>query len=70
MGWISTGSYSIHASEHDAFAFREYPVSGGLPGNIQRPEDKENYVLLLKELREQLELASRNESRPYLLTVA
>ncbi|CAF4395372.1 unnamed protein product, partial [Rotaria magnacalcarata] len=35
----------------------EYPVSGGLSGNIVRPEDKQNYVLLLKELREQLDIA-------------
>jgi len=50
--------------------FREYPVSGGLPGNSRRPEDKQNYVLLLKELREQLEIASVLEKKNYLLTVA
>ena len=50
--------------------YREYPVSGGLPGNSRRLEDKQNYVLLLKELRELLELADQNRSRPYLLTVA
>ncbi len=49
---------------------REYPVSGGLPGNIHRPEDTQNYVLLLKELREQLNIAGRNASKNYLLTVA
>lgn len=27
----------------------EYPVSGGLAGNSYRPEDKENYVLLLQK---------------------
>jgi chitinase len=50
--------------------FREYPVSGGLPGNIHRPEDKQNYVFLLKELRQQLDIAGANKSHPYLLTVA
>ena len=49
---------------------REYPVSGGLPENVRRPEDKENYVLLLKELRQQLKTANRTQDRPYLLTVA
>jgi chitinase len=38
-----------------------------LPGNSRRPEDKQNYVLLLKELRRQLN-AVPNEK--YLLTVA
>lgn len=29
----------------------KYPVTGGLPGNTYRPEDADNYVLLLKEFR-------------------
>ncbi len=71
MELISIGSYSIDTNENKLLIFfREYPVSGGLPENIRRPEDKQNYVLLLKELREQLDLASRNESKTYLLTVA
>jgi chitinase len=56
--------------EIDFSFLREYPVSGGLPGNIHRPEDKQNYVLLLKELRQQLDLASTNDQKTYLLTVA
>ncbi|CAF1092963.1 unnamed protein product [Rotaria sordida] len=48
----------------------EYPVSGGLPGNIQRPEDKQNYVLLLKELRQQLDEAGAVDEKTYLLTIA
>lgn len=48
----------------------EYPVSGGLPGNIVRPEDKQNYVLLLKEIREQLTVAGKSAGKQYLLTVA
>jgi len=43
----------------------EYPVSGGLPTNIYRPEDKENFTLLLAELRVQLDQAG-----DYLLTIA
>lgn len=45
----------------------EYPVSGGLSGNIHRPQDKQNYVLLLKELRQQLNTV---RDKKYLLTVA
>ena len=45
---------------------REYPVSGGLPENIHRPEDKENYVLLLKELREQMDLMGNKNRKKYL----
>jgi len=29
-------------------------VSGGMPENIRRPEDKQNFTLLLKCLRENL----------------
>ncbi len=43
----------------------EYPVSGGLPDNITRPEDKENFTLLLAELRGRLDQAG-----DYLLTIA
>lgn len=32
----------------------EYPVGGGLPANTYRPEDKQNYTLLLGALREAL----------------
>ncbi|CAF5206850.1 unnamed protein product, partial [Rotaria magnacalcarata] len=46
---------------------REYPVSGGLDSNTHRPEDKQNYVLLLKELRRQLDAQT---DKKYLLTVA
>ncbi|RMH72312.1 MAG: T9SS C-terminal target domain-containing protein [Gemmatimonadetes bacterium] len=43
----------------------EYPVCCGDPGNIYRPEDRENFTLLLAELREQLDDAGN-----YLLTIA
>lgn len=48
----------------------EYPVSGGLPDNIYRPEDRENYTLLLAELREQLDALGAVNNRHYLLTIA
>ncbi|CAF1261141.1 unnamed protein product [Adineta steineri] len=48
----------------------EYPVSGGLTGNIVRPEDKQNYVSLLKEIRTQLDTAGAQNGKKYLLTVA
>ncbi len=46
----------------------EYPVSGGLmPG---RAEDKQNYTLLLAELRTQLNAKASQDGRAYLLTIA
>lgn len=49
----------------------EYP---GLPGedNIYRAEDKQNFTLMLRELREQLDALAREEGRSevYLLTIA
>ena len=48
----------------------EYPVSGGLPSNIVRPADKQNYTLLLAELRAQLDARAVLDGRPYLLTIA
>jgi len=43
----------------------EYPVSGGMATNIYRPEDKQNFTLLLAELRSKLDQAGN-----YLLTIA
>ncbi len=48
----------------------EYPVSGGLEGNITRPEDRENYTLLLAELRRQLDALGEETGEHYLLTIA
>lgn len=46
----------------------EYPVSGGMsPG---RSEDKENFTLLLQELRRQLDELGTSDNRHYLLTIA
>jgi len=48
----------------------EYPVCCGLPDNVYRPEDKQNYTLLMAELRQQLDQAAIEDGRPYLLTIA
>jgi len=33
----------------------EYPVEGGLGGNIHRPADKQNYTLIMEKMRELLD---------------
>jgi chitinase len=48
----------------------EYPVGGGLPANIARPEDRQNFTLLLRELRRQLDAQAARDNRRYLLTAA
>ncbi|WP_246256852.1 glycoside hydrolase family 18 protein [Pararobbsia alpina] len=48
----------------------EFPGGGGLEGNLVDPNDKQNYTLLLKEFRQQLDELSRTTGTPYLLTVA
>lgn len=48
----------------------EYPVAGGLSGNIQRPEDKQNFTLLLKKLRETLNAQSAKDGKEYSLSIA
>jgi chitinase len=51
----------------------EYPNQTGA-GNPHRPEDKENFTLLLKEVRKHLDKQSEKDGRPnedkYLLTIA
>jgi chitinase len=48
----------------------EYPVSGGEPGNRYRPEDGENYVKLVKEVRSLLNSLEKETGLKYLLTIA
>jgi chitinase len=43
----------------------EYPGGGGMPGNVERPEDPANFTLLLAEFRAQLDAQG-----DYLLTMA
>jgi chitinase len=48
----------------------EFPVAGGMAGNIVRPEDKANFTLLLQALRERLAAAGKADAKTYLLTAA
>jgi chitinase len=48
----------------------EFPVSGGLAGNAERPADKENFTLLLASLRRALDTEGARDHRHYELTIA
>lgn len=48
----------------------EYPVSGGMSTNTKRPEDKQNFTLLLKKVRERLDARGLTDGKHYLLTIA
>jgi chitinase len=48
----------------------EYPVGGGMKGNIERPEDKANFTLLLAELRRQLDAQGSQDRKHYELAIA
>lgn len=48
----------------------EFPVQGGLKGNVERPADKENFTLLLAELRRELDAQGKRDNRHYELTIA
>ena len=48
----------------------EYPVSGGEAGTIHRPADRQNFTLLLRELRAQLDRQGRRDGKDYSLTIA
>lgn len=48
----------------------EFPVGGGLASNVKRPEDKTNFTLLLKKLRETLDAQGLSNGKKYLLTIA
>lgn len=48
----------------------EYPVSGGAPGVVHRPQDRENFTLLLQALRKALDAQGRRDGKPYVLTIA
>jgi len=46
----------------------EWPGSDGEPGNVIRPEDKQNFTGLVKEFRQQLDAYGRSVHRPFALT--
>lgn len=48
----------------------EYPAIAGLEGNVYRPEDKENFVLLFRELRRQTDSLSLQTHKHYVLSTA
>ena len=48
----------------------EYPVSGGLPTNTYRPEDEQNYTLLLQAFRDALDTEEAASGKTYDLTIA
>ena len=48
----------------------EFPVSGGLETNVKRREDKQNFTLLLAELRKQLDAEGKKDGRHYELAIA
>lgn len=48
----------------------EFPVSGGIAGIINRPEDKQNFTKLIQAIRQKLNEQSKKDSKKYLLTIA
>ncbi|MDQ6873130.1 MAG: glycosyl hydrolase family 18 protein, partial [Gemmatimonadota bacterium] len=48
----------------------EFPVAGGMKGNVERPADRENFTLLLAELRRRLDTQGARDRRHYELTIA
>lgn len=48
----------------------EYPVGGGLAENSKRPEDKQNFTLLLNEIRKKMDEQGLKDNKHYLLTIA
>ncbi len=48
----------------------EYPVSGGLETNETRPEDKQNYTLLVQAIRTALNQSELTTGKDYLVTIA
>lgn len=48
----------------------EFPVSGGVPQNPHRPEDRANFTALMKELRTELDALGNQRHRHYFLTTA
>jgi len=48
----------------------EYPGRPGLAGNVYRPEDKQNFTLMFRDLRRALDSIKQQTKKDYLLTTA
>jgi chitinase len=48
----------------------EYPAIPGEAGNVYRPEDKQNFTLMFRDVRHQLDSLEKLTGRKYLLTTA
>lgn len=48
----------------------EYPVSGGGPGTVINPADKENFPLMLQKIREKLDAQEETDGKHYSLSIA
>jgi chitinase len=48
----------------------EYPVSGGKAGNINRPEDKQNFTLLIEKIRQTFDAQCAKDGKKYFLSIA
>lgn len=48
----------------------EYPAMKGEEGNVYRPEDKQNFTLMFKEIRTELDKLEKERNQKYLLTAA
>ncbi|HTE01092.1 MAG TPA: glycoside hydrolase family 18 protein [Mucilaginibacter sp.] len=48
----------------------EYPGRPGLQGNVYRPEDKQNFTLMFRDLRHALDSVKQQTGKNYLLTTA
>jgi len=46
----------------------EYPVAGGLSTNVRRPEDKNNFTLLMQKLRERMDARGIIDGKYYILS--
>ena len=48
----------------------EFPAGGGMAGNVERPQDRANFTLLMAKLREKLDAQGALDHKEYLLTFA
>lgn len=48
----------------------EYPVSGGTAGTNHRPQDRQNFTLLLRAIRQELDRQGKRDGKDYQLTIA